>query len=275
MKLEGRTALVTGSGRGIGRAIAMKLAAEGARVVVNDFEAEPAMEAVGAIEAAGGAAVACAGDVTAEDFPERFIQTALDSFGGVDIVVNNAGFTWDSVIQKMSDEQWDAILDVHARAPFRILRAASGFIRDAAKREAADGRPVCRKVVNVSSVSGLYGNPGQANYAAAKSAMVGLTKTLSKEWGRYNVTVNCVAFGFIETRMTRSLDAGGGEEMDIAGRRLRTGVKPEMIETIRAMTPLGRLGTPEDAANAVYLLCAPESDFVSGQVIVASGGFVF
>jgi 3-oxoacyl-[acyl-carrier protein] reductase len=275
MKLEGRTALVTGSGRGIGRAIAIKLAAEGASIVVNDFEEEPALEVVGAIEAAGGRAVACAGDVTADDFPEHFVKTALDAFGGLDIVVNNAGYTWDGVVQKMSDEQWDAILDVHARAPFRILRAASGFIRDAAKREATGGQPVCRKVVNVSSISGLYGNPGQANYAAAKSAMVGLTKTLCKEWGRYNVTVNCVAFGLIETRMTRALEDGGGEEIDIAGRRIRTGMKPEFIETIRAMTPLARIGTPEDAANAVYLLCAPESDFVSGQVIVASGGFVF
>ena len=270
MKLQGRTALVTGAGRGIGRAIALMLAADGARVVVNDFEAGPAEEAVDAIKGAGGEATACVGDVTADDFPGRFVQTAIDSFGGLDIIVNNAGYTWDGVIHKMSDEQWDAILDVHARAPFRILRAAADFIRDAAKRE---GGTVCRKVVNVSSISGLFGNAGQANYAAAKSAMVGLTKTLCKEWGRYNVTVNCVAFGLIETRMTQSLEAGGGGEIDVAGKRIRTGMKEEFIDTIRAMTPLGRIGTPEDAADAVYLFCAPESDFVSGQVLVASGGF--
>ena len=214
MKLEGRTALVTGSGRGIGRAIAVKLAGEGARLVVNDFEDESAADTVAAIEAAGGAAEACVGDVTADDFPDRFVETALDAFGGLDIIVNNAGYTWDGVIQKMSDEQWDAILDIHARAPFRILRAATGFIREAVKREAADGRTVCRKVVNVSSISGLYGNPGQANYAAAKSAMVGLTKTLCKEWGRYNVTVNCVAFGLIETRMTQAIGEAGQDEID-------------------------------------------------------------
>ena len=273
-KLTDKTALVTGSGRGIGRAIALKLAAEGARVVINDLEEEPADEVRRAIATAGGQAAACIGDVTAADFPGRFIETALETFGGLDIVVNNAGYTWDNVIQKMSDEQWDDILEVHAKSSFRILRAAADPIRDAAKREAKDGTPRCRKVVNISSLSGLCGIAGQANYAAAKAALVGLTKALAKEWGRYNVTVNCVAFGLIETRLTKPLAQEGEGRVAVGDRQIQVGMQPEMIEQIRRMTPLGRAGTPEDAANAVYLLCCPESDFISGQVLVASGGLM-
>ena len=202
MKLDGKVALVTGAGRGIGRAIALKLASEGARVVVNDLDAEPGNESVDAIRAIGGTATTCNGSVIENGFAERFVKTAIDEFGGIDIIVNNAGFTWDSVIQKMTDEQFQAVMDVHVSAPFRILRAAAEPIRRLAKEEAEAGREVFRKVVNISSVSGLGGNPGQVNYAAAKAAVVGMTKTLAKEWGRYRVNVNCVAFGFIQTRMT-------------------------------------------------------------------------
>jgi len=271
MKLAGKTAIVSGSGRGIGRAVALKLAREGASVVVNDLEPEPAEETADEIRALGAGAAVCVGDVTAGEFADRFVGTAIERFGGLEIVVNNAGFTWDAVIHKMSDEQWDAILDVHAKAPFRIRRAAAGFMREAAKQEAEAGAPVCRKIVNVSSVSGLFGNAGQANYAAAKSAVVGLTKTLCKEGGRFNVTVNAVAFGLIETRMTQPI-AEGGSTVTVGERELPAGMQPEMLETIRRLTPLGRAGTPEDAANAIYLFCCPESDFVSGQVLVASGG---
>src|SRR5690348_13574613 len=194
-KLEGRVALVSGSGRGIGRAIALKLVREGARVVVNDLDEEPAAAVAAEIEALGGSAAVCAGSVTAPDFGERFVRTALDVFGGLDIIVNNAGYTWDNVIQKMSDEQFQAMLDIHLVAPFRILRAASGWIRDTAKREAAEGRRVTRKVVNITSIAGTDGNPGQAGYSSGKAGVIGLTKTLAKEWGRYNVNVNCVGFG--------------------------------------------------------------------------------
>ncbi|HEX4934461.1 MAG TPA: SDR family NAD(P)-dependent oxidoreductase, partial [Gemmatimonadaceae bacterium] len=216
MKLTGKVAIVTGAGRGIGQAIALKLASEGASLVVNDLDAGPAQETVAALEALGARAVAVPGSVAAPDFPERFVRTAVDTFGGLDIIVNNAGFTWDNVIQKMTDEQWDAIMDVHLKAPFRILRAASEVIRAYAKREAEAGTPVYRKVVNISSVSGTNGNPGQANYSSAKAGIIGLTKAMAKEWGRYKVTVNAVAFGVIETRLT-SAPAHGGATIDIEG----------------------------------------------------------
>ena len=271
-KLDGRVALVTGSGRGIGREIALKLAAEGAAVVVNDLDDAPAKDTVAAIEEAGGRAVACAGSVTAEGFAERFVQTAVAEFGGVDIIVNNAGYTWDSVIQKMTDEQWDAILDVHLKAPFKILRAAQPVIAAAAKAERAAGGPVrCRKVVNISSLAGTGGNACQANYSAAKAGVLGLTKTLSKEWGRYNVTVNTVAFGFIKTRLTAA--ATDGATIEIEGKELAVGMSPALVSALEQMIPLGRGGTPEEAAGAVYLLCLPESDYISGQTVICGGGF--
>ena len=270
-KLEGKVALVTGSGRGIGREIALKLASEGARVVVNDLDAEPAAQSVAEITAAGGAATDCAGSVTDIGFADRFVATAVDTYGGLDIIVNNAGYTWDNVVQKMSDDQWEAMLAVHLTAPFRILRAASGFIRDAARREAEEGRDVFRKVVNISSTSGVYGNAGQANYAAAKAGINGLTKAMAKEWGRYKVNVNSVAFGLIKTRLTEA-DASAGASIDIAGQQIRVGVNPQILKNAEAMIPLGRGGTPEEAAGAVYLFCIPESNYVSGQVLVCGGG---
>jgi len=270
-KLEGKVALVSGSGRGIGRCIAMKLASEGARVVVNDLDPVPADQTVEEIKAAGGQAVACAGSVTDTGFAERFVNTAIDTFGGLDIIVNNAGYTWDNVVQKMSDEQWEAILAVHLTAPFRILRAASGFIREAARREADEDRSYHRKVVNISSTSGVYGNAGQANYAAAKAGINGLTKAMAKEWGRYKVNVNSVAFGLIMTRLTES-PANGDASIDIQGRQIKVGVNPQILKNAEAMIPLGRGGTPEEAAGAVYMFCIPESDYVSGQVLVCGGG---
>ncbi|MEV0431495.1 SDR family oxidoreductase [Micromonospora sp. NPDC050495] len=272
-RLEGRVGIVSGSGRGIGREIAMKLASEGARVVVNDLDAEPAKETVAAIEAAGGRAVACAGSVTEEGFAERFVQTAIDSFGGLDIIVNNAGYTWDTVIQKMTDEQWDAILDVHLKAPFRILRAAQPVISAAMKQAKAAGEPVpCRKVVNISSVAGLGGNAGQVNYAAAKAGVIGLTKTLAKEWGRYNVTVNSVAFGLIKTRLTEA-PAGANATITVQDRDIKVGINAELMEAVQRSIPLGRVGTSAEAAAAVYLLCTPESDYISGQTLVCAGGY--
>jgi len=271
-KLDGKTAIVTGAGRGIGRAVALKLAAEGANVVVNDLDAAPAQETVSEIAAIGGAARECGGSVTEDGFAERFVDTAVKTFGSVDIVINNAGYTWDNVIQKMTDEQFDTIMDVHLKAPFRILRAVQPVISRASRAEREIGTRVHRKVVNISSVAGVFGNAGQANYAAAKSGVIGMTKTLAKEWGRYTVNVNCVAFGFIETRLTAAA-ADASSTIEVEGREIKVGVNPQLSEMLKAAIPLGRPGTPEEAAGSVVMLTYPESDYVSGQLLVAGGGF--
>jgi 3-oxoacyl-[acyl-carrier protein] reductase len=268
--LDGKVALVTGSGRGIGRAIALKLASEGARIVVNDLDTEPAQETVAAIREAGGQAVACPGSVSASDFAERFVGLAASEYRGLDIIVNNAGYTWDNVIQKMTDEQWYAMLDTHLTAPFRILRAAQPVIRALSKADTEAGRRVVRKVVNISSMAGLFGNAGQTNYSTAKAGIVGMTQTLAKEWGRMNVTVNCVAYGFIKTRLTSS--AAGASTANIEGREIKVGVNPDLLAMMEKTIPLGRGGSPEEAAGAVYLFCIPESDYVSGQTLMCSGG---
>lgn len=272
-RLEGRTALVSGSGRGIGREIALKLASEGARIVVNDLDADPANETAEAIRQLGGESVVCAGSVTEDGFAERFIKTAVDTFGGVDIIINNAGYTWDSVVQKMTDDQWRAIIDVHLTAPFQILRAAQPVIKAAAKAEAGQGLEVFRKVVNISSIAGTGGNAGQINYATAKAGIIGLTKTMAKEWGRYKVNVNAVAFGPIRTRLTEA-PADGDATIEIDDTKIRVGLNPDLVKQMEQSIPLGRVGTPEEAAGAVYLFCAPESNYITGQHVICGGGFV-
>jgi 3-oxoacyl-[acyl-carrier protein] reductase len=251
----------------------LKLASEGASVVVNDLDAAPGDAVANEIKTAGGRAVAVNGSVSEAGFADRFVGAGLESFGGLDILVNNAGYTWDATIQKMTDEQFQAMLDVHLVAPFRILRAAAEPIRVMAKKEAEAGREVFRKVVNISSIAGLYGNAGQASYSSAKASLVGLTRTLCKEWGRYKVNVNCVAFGLINTRLTQPIEAQQ-KTIDVAGRDIKVGVQPQMLDAMSRMIPLGRGGTPEEAADAVYLFCSPESNYISGQVIVCGGGLI-
>jgi 3-oxoacyl-[acyl-carrier protein] reductase len=269
-RLDGKVALISGSGRGIGRAVALKLAGEGTRVVVNDLDAEPAQEVVEAITAAGGTATALVGSVTDPDFGQRFVDHAVQAYGGLDIIVNNAGFTWDSVVQKMTDEQFNTILDVHLGAPFRILRAAQPVISAAVKAERAAGEVPVRKVVNISSLSGIQGNPGQINYSTAKAGVLGMTKTLAKEWGRYNVTVNAVAFGIIRTRLTVAAD--GDASIDVAGRQIKAGLNADILAAAAESIPLGRTGSVEEAADAVYLMCSPESSYITGHTLVCSGG---
>ena len=269
-KLQGKVALVTGSGRGIGQQIALKLAREGARVVINDLDADPAHETAEMIRSLGGEAAVCHGNVSAPDFAERYIKTAMDHFNGIDIIVNNAGYTWDNVIQKMSDEQWYAIVDCHMTAPFRILRAAYPIIKAQAQADAALEREVFRKVVNISSVSALNGNAGQMNYSSAKAGVIGMTRALAREWGRLKVNVNAVAFGFIETRMTRA-DAHAGATVNIEGRDIRVGISPENARTFAQRNPLGRPGTVQEAADAVYLFCSPESNYITAQTIAVAG----
>jgi 3-oxoacyl-[acyl-carrier protein] reductase len=264
-RLDGRVALVTGAGRGIGRAIVQKLVSEGARVLANDLDAE----ALAALEADTGAGCETfPGDVTDQEFGDRAVGACVARLGGLDILVNNAGYVWNSRIANHSDEQWYAMLDVHATGPFRLLRAAGRHFRDMAKA----GRTAhTRKVVNVSSISGLFGEPTQFSYSAAKAALVGMTRSLAKDWGRYNVTVNCVAFGLIETRLTQVYE-GDVPEIAVGERKLKVGIDAARIGFMQALIPLGRVGTPADAAGAVCLFCLPESDYVSGEVVVAAGG---
>ncbi len=266
-KLSERRALVTGAGRGIGRQIARKLASEGAQVLAADLDAEPLAETAAEIRAAGGRCEEMAGDVAAEDYGERVMEAMCDHFGGVDIIVNNAGYIWNTTIQKTTDEQWYAMLDVHATAPFRILRAAQPHFKRAAAEDGESGPH--RKVVNISSISGTHGSATQIAYAAGKAAIVGVTKTLAREWGRYRVNVNAVAFGLIETRLT---EGRAGATIEVHGREHKVGFPPEMREAIPRTISLGRAGRPEEAAGAVYVLCLPEADFITGQVLECSGG---
>jgi 3-oxoacyl-[acyl-carrier protein] reductase len=269
--LEGKIAVVTGSGRGIGRATAARLAAEGARVLLSDLDRDRVEEAAAAIRVSGGAAHAWAGDVTASGYAEQLIETTRKVFHGLDVLVNNAGYTWDGTLHKMTDEQWQAMIEVHLTAPFRIIRAAAPLLREAAKREIAElGAAPARKIVNVSSTSGTRGNFGQANYAAAKAGIIGLTRTLAREWGPFNIQVNCVAFGFIDTRLTRSKETG--ETIQRGGRAIGLGIPAQMRDASLKLIPVGRLGTPEEAAGAILFFASPLSDYVSGQVLEVAGG---
>jgi 3-oxoacyl-[acyl-carrier protein] reductase len=267
--LKSKVALVTGAGRGIGRAIARQLAAAGAAVMLNDLDSGPLEEARTAI--AGSAHYA--GDLTDPLFPQQLVDRTIAELGGVDIIVNNAGYTWDNIIQKTTDEQFQAMLDIHIVAPFRILRAAAGYIRETAKREAAEGRRVNRKVVNITSISATDGGPGQAGYSSGKAAVIGLTRTMAKEWGRYNVNVNAVGFGLIETRLIQPLTADS--KIEVKGREIRVGVQQGLLDKVAAASPLGRAGTVEEAAGAVLFFCSPLSDFVTGEVLICSGGMHF
>jgi 3-oxoacyl-[acyl-carrier protein] reductase len=268
--LDGKAALVTGSARGIGRATAELLAGHGARVVVTDLDEDLAREAAAAIT---GETAVFGGDLTRVGVPEALVRMAVDTFGQLDIVVNNAGYTWDGMAHKMGDEQFRAMLEIHTVVPFRLLRAAAPHLRDAGKADREAGREVFRKVVNVTSISGTQGNVGQVNYSAAKAGLVGLTKTLAREWGPFKVNVNAVAFGFVETRLTAAADEGGGERfVRDDGVEVPLGIPSRMRELAPAIIPLGRPATAEDAAGPIFFLCSPWSNFVHGQVITASGG---
>jgi 3-oxoacyl-[acyl-carrier protein] reductase len=265
--LDGKAAIVTGSARGIGRATAELLAEQGARVLINDLDGDVAEQA--ASEIAGDTAV-FGGDLTQPGVPDQLVQKAVEEFGRLDIIVNNAGYTWDGVAHKMTDEQFQAMLEIHTVVPFRIIRAAAPHLRDPAKKEREEGQEVFRKIVNVSSVSGTMGNAGQVNYSAAKAGVVGLTKTLAKEWGQFKVNVNAVAFGFVETRLTASKEEGGKIEME--GREIQLGIPEQMRAMAAMMIPLGRPASPEEAAGPVFFLCSPWANYVHGQVLNVTGG---
>ena len=265
--LDDKVAIVTGSARGIGRATAEVLSEHGAKVVINDLDADVAEQTAG--EIAGETAVS-AGDLTAEGAPEQLVQTAIDAWGRIDIIVNNAGYTLDAPIHKMSDDWFQKMLDIHLIAPFRLIRAAAPHLREPAKQERERGEEVFRKIVNISSISGTMGNAGQANYSSGKAAIVGLTKTLAKEWGQFKVNVNAVAFGYIETRLTASKEESN--TMEIGGEKVQLGIPDQLRGMASMLIPLGRPGTPEEAAGGVFFLCSPWSNYVHGQVLNVTGG---
>ena len=265
--LDGKAAIVTGSARGIGRATAELLASQGARVLINDLDGDVAEQTAKEIE---GETAVFAGDLTAGDAPDRLVATAIEAFGQIDIIVNNAGYTLDAPIHKMSDEQFQRMLDIHTIVPFRVIRAAAPHLREPAKKEREEGREVFRKIVNVSSISGTMGNAGQANYSAGKAAVVGLTKTLAKEWGQFKINVNAVAFGFIETRLTASKEESN--TMEIGGEKVQLGIPDQLRGMAAMLIPLGRPGTPEEAAGGVFFLCSPWSNYVHGQTLNVTGG---
>lgn len=264
--LEGKVAIITGSGRGVGRAAAHMFAQQGAAIVVNDLDEQPALETVAAIKEIGGQAIAVAGNVTDPNFPKRIISETIEAFGKLDILVNNAGFTWDSLVHKMTDEQFQTMLDVHLITPFRMIREASPFMRDAAKRELEQGQRVYRKIINVSSVAGIMGNVGQANYSSAKAGVVGLTKTIAREWGPFNINCNAVAFGLIDTRLTQDKEKGESVQ------GVAVGIPTKVRQMFEEAIPQRRAGTPEEAAASIFYLASPLSDYVNGQVIHINGG---
>jgi 3-oxoacyl-[acyl-carrier protein] reductase len=265
--LDDRVAIVTGSARGIGRATAELLSSQGAKVLINDLDADVAQQTADEID---GETVVYGGDLTADGAPDELVKTAIDAFGKIDIIVNNAGYTLDAPIHKMSDDWWEKMLAIHVTVPFRVIRAAAPHLREPAKQERERGEEVFRKIVNVSSISGTMGNAGQANYSAGKSAVVGLTKTLAKEWGQFKVNVNAVAFGYIETRLTASKVEDN--TMEIGGEKVQLGIPDQLRGMAAMLIPLGRPGTPEEAAGGVFFLCSPWSNYVHGQVLNVTGG---
>ena len=265
--LDDKVAIVTGSARGIGRATAELLSSQGAKVLINDLDADVAQQTADEID---GETVVYGGDLTTDGAPDELVKTAIDAFGKIDIIVNNAGYTLDAPIHKMSDDWWEKMLAIHVTVPFKVIRAAAPHLREPAKAERERGEEVFRKIVNVSSTSGTMGNAGQANYSAGKSAVVGLTKTLAKEWGQFKVNVNAVAFGYIETRLTASKVEDN--VMEIGGEKVQLGIPDQLRGMAAMLIPLGRPGTPEEAAGGVFFLCSPWSNYVHGQVLNVTGG---
>ena len=265
--LDGKSAIVTGSARGIGRATAELLVGQGAQVLINDLDGDVAEQAASEID---GETAVFAGDLTKPGAPDELVAKAIDSFGKVDILVNNAGYTLDAPIHKMSDEHFQAMIDIHTVVPFRMIRAVAPHMREPAKKEREEGKEVFRKIVNVSSTSGTFGNPGQANYSAGKAAVVGLTKTVAKEWGQFKVNVNAVAFGFINTRLTQA--KVDDNAMEIGGEKVQLGIPEQMRQMASMLIPLGRPASPEEAAGGIFFLCSPWANYVHGQTLHVTGG---
>jgi len=265
--LDGKVAIVTGSARGIGRATAELFTSQGAKVLINDLDTDVAQQTAAEID---GETIVYGGDLTKPGVCDELVAKVIDAWDRIDILVNNAGYTIDAPIHKMTDDAFQRMLDIHSIVPFRMCRAVAPHMREPAKVEREQGVEVFRKIVNISSISGTMGNAGQANYATGKSGVVGLTKTLAKEWGQFKINVNAAAFGYIETRLTADKD--GDNTMEIDGQTVQLGIPSQMRQLAPALIPMGRPGTPAEAAGGVFLLCTPWADYITGQVLTISGG---
>jgi len=268
--LDGKSAIITGSARGIGRAAAELFCSEGAQVLINDLDGDVAEQASNEID---GETAVFAGDLTKADTPVDLVKAGIDAFDKIDIIVNNAGYTWDGVVHKMTDEQFQAMLDIHTVVPFKVIRAIAPSWREAAKKEAEAGEEYFRKILNVTSISGTMGNAGQANYSSGKAGVTGLTKTIAKEWGSFKINCNAVAFGFVETRLTQAKEKGETiEAAGESGEQVALGIPEQLRQMARLTIPLGRPAQPEDAVGPLLFLCSPLSNFIHGQVINVTGG---
>ena len=269
--LQGRVAVITGSGRGIGAATAKLFAEHGAKVVVSDLDAEPAQAVAEDIRQAGGDAVELCGDMTDPQFPEKLVSETIARYGAIDIIVNNAGYTWDGMLHKMTDKQFSAMLEVHNAGPFRLIRAAAPYMREEAKKEKAGGQePRDRCIINVSSTSGLHGNIGQVNYSTAKMGIIGMTKAVAREWGAFGIRCNAVAFGFIETRLTKEKESS--DSINVDGQQVQLGMPGKVRETVPTFIPLGRPGTTDEAAGAILFLASPMASYITGHTLEVTGG---
>jgi len=270
--LDGKVAIITGAGRGIGASCAKLFAEHRAKVVVSDIDNAPAQAVVTDIRNAGGDAVEICGDITDPDFPGKLVSETLSKYNSIDIIVNNAGYTWDGMLHNMTDEQFKTMLEVHNTAPFRLIRAAAPHMHEKAKKEKAEGGNIApRCIVNVSSTSGLHGNIGQVNYATAKMGVVGMTKTIAREWGAFGIRCNAVAYGFIDTRLTASKQASS-ETIEVDGQKVQLGIPDKLRETVAYAIPLGRGGTADEAANAILFLASPMASYITGHTLEVTGG---
>jgi 3-oxoacyl-[acyl-carrier protein] reductase len=291
--LAGQVAIVTGGSRGIGGATSTMLAANGARVVIADVDEAKAAETVDGLnrELGDGRASAYVGDLVAPGACDALVDDTIATCGGLDIVVNNAGYAWDAGVHNMSDEQFQAMLDIHLVVPFRLARACAPHFRAAAQADADSGQIRHRKTVLVSSMAGVWGLVGAGNYAAAKAGMLGLMRTLAQEWGKLRVNVNAVAFGVIQTRF--GLPQSDRETIETGGHTIHVGmpakqaarmgvtIDPERVVTDDEMykprpmpgaSAVGRTGSIREAADVIFWLCSPLSDYVTGQTIPVTGG---